>query len=193
MKTETLTLSPETIVWLGDQSFSRPFKLTKEHTVTKYDEVDGAYSIEIGEHVQLLCYLNEKDANNNIKRISHEKLEKNLHAFNEFREHQRKEYDKFFKQYYEAIIDINELIKTIDNPDKCKFVVNYSNFIKFSKKHLTLEHAVKEAYYCYYSKLAIPLSIFDGDNEVWNKETSKMNIDDLLELVLNKDENQNES
>jgi hypothetical protein len=184
---QTLKLDAETIIWLADQSFARPFTLKQEHTITRCEEVEGAYEIQFGEIVQLLCYLNEKDANNNIKRVAHDKLEKNLDAFNEFKEHQRKEFDDFFYQYSEAFKANNELIKTIDNQDKCKFVVNYSNFNKFSKKHLTLETAVKEAYYAGWSHLAIPLSIFEGDKEIWNKETSKLNLEELLDVIQSKD------
>lgn len=184
---QTLTLDAGTIIWLADQSFARPYTLTKEHTITQCNDIVGAYEIQFGELVQLLCYLDEKDANNNLKRVAHDKLERNLEAFNEFKEYQRKEFDKFFYQYSEAHKANNELIKTIDNQDKCRFVVNYSNFMRFSKKHLTLETAVKEAYYSSWSQLAIPLSIFEGDKEIWNKETSKLNLEELLDLIMSKD------
>lgn len=188
MNTEK-TLDAETVIWFGDQSIARPFKLTKQHIVTPFNDIVGAYSIEFGEHVQTICYLNEQDANNNIKRIAHYKLEKNLEAFNQFKEHQRKEFEKFFEQYSEAFNDNNNLIKTIDNQDKCQYTVNYSNFIKFSRKHLTLEYALKEADYCNWSKLAIPISIFENDTEIWNHK-GNISLSEMLEIIEdNKDEN----
>ena len=180
---QTQEIKKDTIVWFGDQSFVRPFRINEDKVASKYDENSLIVVFGEDDEIEFRVFLSKEDAENNVRKNTYDKLFKNNDAIAKFTTEKVDEIKNFTERVTKYNRELLDVIETLDNPDKCKYTVNYSNFMPFSKNYLSYESAVGDAYVAKESYLAVPKSIYEGEKELWNSETSKLSIQELYKTI----------